>query len=86
MASNGLLFRAKKGKCRICHRQRCTIKHVKAVGEVSHGFATGHIWECVDIADCDKTAKYKIANKKGRYQTIEWELEKGRFKNYTYRS
>jgi hypothetical protein len=56
MASNGLLNRAKKGKCRICQRQRCTEKHVRAVGEVSHGYATGHIWECIDVVECKEKA------------------------------
>lgn len=56
MASNGLLNRAKKGKCRICYRVRCTNKHVKAVGEVRHGFATGHVWECKDIEECENGA------------------------------
>lgn len=43
MASNGLDSTAKSGKCRICQRVRNTSKYLKAVGEVRHGYATGHI-------------------------------------------
>lgn len=60
MASNGLLQRAKTGTCRVCQRRRCTNKHVKVVGEVRRGYATGHIWECINIADCNKVAKQRI--------------------------
>lgn len=62
MASDGLLNRAKNGTCRICQRSRKTDTYVKAVGEVRHGFATGHIWECIDIADCDKAANERLQN------------------------
>ncbi len=60
MASNGLLNRAKKGVCRMCLRVRCTEKHVKPVGEVHHGFATGYIWQCIDAGDCEKTIAIKL--------------------------
>ena len=61
MASNGLLNRAKKGTCRMCLRVRCTDKHVKTVGEVRHGYATGYIWQCKDVDDCEKTINRKLS-------------------------
>lgn len=60
MASNGLLKRAKTGKCRMCYRVRSTDKYLKAVGEVHHGSATGHIWECKDEKECEEAANKKI--------------------------
>lgn len=60
MASNGLLKRAKKGKCRMCLRVRDTDMHVKPVGEVHHGFATGHVWECKDVQDCEVAISKKL--------------------------
>ena len=60
MASNGLLNKAKRGKCRICNRVRSTAKYLKAVGEVRHGYATGQIWECKDFEDCEEVAMKKI--------------------------
>lgn len=86
MASDGLLNRAKKGTCRICQRSRCTIDKVKAVGEVRHGYATGHIWECIDVADCDKAAQERLHNLKlsGNIRVkIEIGINKGRFTKYT---
>ncbi len=65
MASNGLLNRAKNGTCRICQRVRNTDKYLNIVGEVRHGFATGHVWECKDKAACIEVAKDKLKNKKG---------------------
>lgn len=82
MASDGLFNLAKTGKCRICHRVRKTVAKVKAVGEVRHGYATGHIWECIDKEDCDKVAKAKIVNKKSGYRTIEIALQQGRYTRY----
>lgn len=84
MASNGLLNRAKKGTCRICQRVRNTDKYLHAVGEVLHGFATGHIWECTDVENCDKVAAAKLSGEircvsKSR---IEIALKKGRFTEY----
>lgn len=84
MASNGLLDRAKKGTCRICQRVRNTKEQVKAVGEVHHGFAVGHVWECIDIKDCDKVANEKLKKNisgliRGR---IENSLKLGRFTEY----
>lgn len=52
MASNGLIITAKTGRCHICQRVRKTTKYVKAVGEVRHGYATGHVWECIDQESC----------------------------------
>lgn len=85
MASDGLSNRAKKGTCRICQRSRCTIEKVKAVGEVRHGFATGHIWECKDIIDCDKAAIERLRNWRlgGNVRgKIEMGLKRGRFTEY----
>ncbi|HRD42180.1 MAG TPA: hypothetical protein PLN30_00440 [Ferruginibacter sp.] len=85
MASDGLTHRAKKGTCRICQRSRNTDEQVKAVGEVRHGFATGHIWECRDIEDCDKVAAEKLSrNISGVIKSkIETALKRGRFTEYT---
>jgi hypothetical protein len=55
MASNGLLNRAKNGKCRNCKRVRNTAKYLNDVGEVRHGFAVGYIWECIDKDECNKS-------------------------------
>ena len=85
MASDGLLNRAKNGTCRICLRSRKTDTYVKAVGEVRHGFATGHIWECIDIADCDKAANERLQNWRlsGNVRAkIEIGLQRGRFTEY----
>ena len=60
MASDGLIKRAKTGKCRMCQRVRNTNDQVKAVGEVLHGYATGHIWECKDVNDCEKAMELKL--------------------------
>lgn len=84
MASDGLSNRAKKGKCRICYRVRCTDKHVKAVGEVRHGFATGHIWECKDVDECEKVAIERMHDvTRSDRNLIKIEFERGRFKEYT---
>lgn len=85
MSSNGLLKKAKSGTCRICQRVRKTDKYVKPVGEVIHGFAVGHIWECIDIKDCDKVAKEKI-NKGVSKSKIETALKVGRFSEYMVRT
>lgn len=84
MASNGLLNRAKKGTCRICQRVRNTDNQVKPVGEVRHGFATGHIWECYDTKDCDTAVKKKLdSNISGAVrQKILTALKIGRFTEY----
>ena len=86
MASNGLIEIAKTGTCRMCLRARKTYKYLKTVGEVRHGYATGHIWECVDIDDCDKVASKKLSSeicptKKYKIKTAK---ETGRWKNYRY--
>jgi hypothetical protein len=60
MASNGLNNRAKTGTCRMCQRRRNTELHLKIVGEINHGFGTGHIWECNDINDCETTILKKL--------------------------
>jgi len=83
MASNGLDETAKNGKCRICRRTRKVWKYVKPVGEVRHGYATGHIWECIDTKECDAVAKARMLDKtNGDWQLIEIELKRGRFKKY----
>lgn len=86
MASDGLLNRAKKGTCRICQRVRVTDEQVKPVGEVRHGFATGHIWECRDIEDCNAVAKRKLdSNISGVVrQKILTAIKMGRFTEYVY--
>lgn len=56
MASNGLLSRAKTGTCWICQRVRKTDERLKIIGEVTHGYATGHTWECADRKDCIASA------------------------------
>lgn len=85
MASNGLEQRAKTGRCRICQRRRCTFKHVKEVGEVRRGFATGHIWECRDAEECEKVARQRL-NDKSRSgpekSAIKVALQRGRFKHW----
>lgn len=86
MASNGLMVYAKKGKCRICYRTRVTSFHVKPVGEVRHGYATGHIWECKDIIECEKVAKERIKNNHLKSHLIEIGLRQGRFEEYWIRS
>lgn len=48
-----------RGKCRICQRTRCTSVYVQAVGEVRHGYATGHIWECIDHRECESVAQQR---------------------------
>ncbi len=84
MASDGLTNIAKNGTCRICQRVRNTSNQVKAVGEVRHGFAVGHIWECIDTADCDQIAQKKINEKRYRYRHIELAIKIGRFSEYKY--
>lgn len=86
MASDGLLNRAKRGKCRICQRTRCTEQHVKAVGEVRHGYATGHIWECEDVEECDKVALERMNEIRSDSELIKIALKHGRFKKYKYYS
>jgi hypothetical protein len=60
MASDGISNRAEHGTCRMCLRVRKTDKFLKAVGEVRHGFVTGHIWECTDVDDCEKAIEKKL--------------------------
>lgn len=60
MASNGILNYAKTGKCRICYRVRKTTTQVTDVGEIYHGYATGHEWQCIDSQECTIAAKKKI--------------------------
>ena len=85
MASNGLLKRATTGTCRICQRRRNTTDQVKAVGELRKGFATGHIWECIDIADCDKAAENRMSKYTPGsliYEKIKDAIASGRFVYY----
>ena len=88
MASNGLLNRAKKGICHICQRGRCTLKHVKIVGEVRHGMATGHIWECFDANECEKAAKERLAKDISGIvkDKIKTGLKQGRYTEYVIRN
>lgn len=82
MASDGLHKKASSGVCRMCQRRRCTEKHVKAVGEVLHGFATGHIWECVDTNNCDENIALRLANSEFDYvkkEAIKQAVLRGRF-------
>ncbi len=84
MASNGLLFEAKSEKCRICQRVRKT-EYLKAVGEVRHGFAVGHIWECLDTAECQDSAYRKLNDNNVTIvikRTIKAALNIGRFTDY----
>lgn len=62
MASDGISRRATRGVCRMCLRTRKTDTHLKTVGEVHHGFATGYIWECIDAGECERVAKSKMEN------------------------
>lgn len=58
---------------------------VKAVGEVRHGYATGHIWECINTEGCDKAARERLISGKvsGRVRgKIENGLQRGRFTEY----
>ena len=82
MASDGLSNKAKNGTCRICQRVRDTDKYLKAVGEVHHGFATGYLWECVDVKECDNVVNLKINNNHAHKVRIEIALRKGRFAQY----
>jgi hypothetical protein len=82
MASNGLTSRAGKGKCRICHRVRNTQTGVKAVGEVHHGFATGYIWECINIEECENVAIERASSCRPDSDHIAMELRRGRLKKY----
>jgi len=87
MASNGLLNRAKTGTCRICQRVGKTDKKVKSVGEVSHGMATGHIWECIDFEDCKKVAESKLMKHDAGtaiHEKIKVALSIGQFSEYMY--
>jgi len=89
MASDGLLNRAKMGTCRMCFRSRCTEKHVKIVGTVSHGFAVGHIWECIDIDDCDTVQENKLKKySQGTlvHEKISAAKKQGRAKEFIFRS
>lgn len=56
MASDGLQTIAMTGTCRMCQRSRNVEKHLRPVGEVRHGYAVGHIWECKDVDECDMAA------------------------------
>lgn len=85
MASNGLDNIAKNGKCRICQRVRSTAKYLKAVGEVRHGYAIGHIWECKDEEECGRVAQGKLSDSKTSAENkcrIKFSLSEGRYKEY----
>jgi len=84
MSSNGLLNRAITGTCRICQRSRKTDIYLKSVGEVRRGYATGHIWECID--NCDEVANKRLHNYKlsGNVRAkIKIGLERGPLLQYT---
>lgn len=85
MASNGLDNMAKHGKCRICQRVRNVNKHLKSVGEVRHGYATGHIWECCDEEECQRAAERKLSDNKvegWKKERIRSAMRQGRFTKY----
>lgn len=85
MASNGLEDMAKHGKCRICQRVRNVKKYLKAVGEVRHGYATGHIWECEDEEECQREVERKLKDDKVKSlekERIQSALKFGRFIKY----
>lgn len=94
MASNGLLRKAKKGRCRMCQRVRSTETQVKAVGEIAHGFATGHIWECIDEKECEEAMTRKISEFdpetagptacRDYNKIINSAIPRGRLEKYTY--
>lgn len=87
MSSDGLSNYAKTGKCRVCRRVRKTDTQVMPVGEVRHGYATGHIWECVDVVNCEKAAHEKLKDKtRHGNELIEFALSQGRWKEYRYYS
>lgn len=85
MASDGLLNRAITGTCHMCQRARNVDKHLKAVGEVHHGYATGHIWECKKVEQCDESAKGRLNDKSlnpVKRNRIEISQKCGRITNY----
>lgn len=85
MASNGLEDMAKHGKCRICQRVRNVEKYLKIVGEVRHGYATGHIWECEDEEECQRAVERKLKDDKVKSwekERIQTALKLGRFIKY----
>ena len=85
MSSNGILNEPKRAKCRMC---RCSKKteYLKKVGEVHHGFATGYVWECINIKKCDLAAMNKLKkltlspNSRAR---ILQSIKDGRIKKYS---
>lgn len=86
MSSNGLLNYAKRGKCRICQRVRKTDLQVKPVGEVRRGYATGHIWECIDTDECDNLAKERMNDESRKDRDIiKIEFGHGRFEGWVVR-
>lgn len=60
-------------------RVRDTLTKVKPVGEVRHGMATGHIWECIDTKECDMAANKKIAENHPDSPFIKTHIEQGRY-------
>lgn len=85
MASNGLDKKAIKGTCRMCLRVRYAYTQVKPVGEVRHGYATGHIWECINHAECDEAIDFKLRKntlKAVSKAKIEQAQEVGRYITY----
>lgn len=85
MASNGLEDMAKHGKCRICQRVRDVNKYLKAVGEVRHGYAMGHIWECTDEEECQRAVERKLSDNKVKdweKERIQSALKQGRYIRY----
>ena len=62
---------------------RCTDKHVKPVGETRKGFATGYIWECIDVADCEIAIVKKLkAHQEGTliHEKIKASISIGRWR------
>ena len=66
----------------MCYRRRCTDKHVKPVGEVRKGYATGYIWECMDIEDCETTMNTRTANRHNKMHLIQIARAGGRATYY----
>ena len=67
----------------MCFRSRNTEKYLKSVGEVRHGCATGHIWECRDIKDCENVIEIKLSDRfNNKKNLIRVALQRGRFTDY----
>lgn len=77
----------------MCGRVRFTDTQVLEVAEVTHGFATGYKWECIDTDDCDKTMEKKLSKSNPgtrTYEAIQRAKQRGRklhrYNNFTTQS